>query len=55
MHFLCVYSKIALYVFRTDIPFIIRCYLSLCMQLFVHSENVKIVVLKISCHMFGSK
>ena len=42
-------------MFRTDIPFIIRRYLSLCVQLFVHFKNIKIIVLKIPCHMFGLK
>ena len=37
MHlFICVYSKIVLYMFQMDIPFIIRSYLLLYMQLFVH-------------------
>jgi hypothetical protein len=38
MHFLYVFIlKFALYMFGTDTPFIISCYLYLYIQLFVHN------------------
>ena len=51
MHiFICVYSKTVLYMFRTDTPIIVRSYVSLYVQLFVH---IMLTVTSCSAELLG--